>query len=527
MKPSVVIVDALAHGSKGRRLATVDAIGAGPRTVAGVLEAYGITVDLYVAEKVIEKPSVLRGYDVLFVSGMSVDEATVARVVRIWRRSNDGLVVVGGPIASDPEFLVRVDGDIGVYGEAEQAVDRLVGEGVLENSNVDTGKLRGLCGIVYKDGNRVIVNRRCPIMTRRMWERYRPSTRVVTGYPLYWAARVYVEVVRGCSNYTIPRLEDILPPDLLPDKPKPGCAYCSVISLYGYARSRSIDLVVSEVKELISLGVSRIVLSGPDFLDYGRDWLVEPQPLLNPRYPPANIEALRRLLSELANIPEISSGEAAVMAENVKPSLVTEEVGEVLGEYLRDTPVHVGAETGSDRLLRMLGRPATTHETIRAVRILRRHGLRPYVYIMYCLPGEDSEVIELTLRYMEKLYNAGAEKITAYKFTPLPLSYLEKMAFKRVEVKCPSPHPIRVKAEEINRRAKKKLIGTKMKVIIVGRHPKYRRPLGYPLPHGPVTLLDRGKPGEVVLARVTSVIGDRMVEAVKLKTIAYKNVYSE
>ena len=110
----VVVVDALAHGKYARRLVTVDVIGAGPRTVAGVLEQKGLSVDLYVAEDVLENPSNLRGYGVLLVSGMSIDEPTVARVVKLWRRSSRGPVIVGGPIAADPEFLVRVGGDVGV-----------------------------------------------------------------------------------------------------------------------------------------------------------------------------------------------------------------------------------------------------------------------------------------------------------------------------------------------------------------------------------------------------------------------------
>ncbi|ABM79925.1 B12-binding domain-containing radical SAM protein [Hyperthermus butylicus] len=515
----VVVVDALAHGRYARRQVTVDVIGAGPRTVAGVLEQKGLNVDLYIAEDVVENPSRLRGYSALLVSGMSVDEPTVARIVRLWRRNSRGPVIVGGPIAADPEFLVRVRGDVGVYGEAEPVIEKLVETGIFEQQRLDPRTLERLCGIVYvENGGRLRVNRRCPIMPRRVWERYRPSTRVIRGYPLYWAARVYVEVVRGCSNYSFPRLDGILPPELLPEKPIPGCAYCSVIPLYGYARSRSIDHVYEEVKELIDQGVHRIVLSGPDFLDYGRDWLVEPSPLLDPRNPPPNTKAIAELLRRITAIPEVSSGEVSVMVENIKPNLVNDEVVLVLGRYLRGTPVHIGAETGDNKLLEALGRSATVYEVVKAVRLLRRHGLRPYVYIMYCLPGETSRTIRQTVEYMEKLYNAGAEKITVYKFTPLPLSYLHKLAGTNYDTKCPNPHPVRLRAEEINKRAKRRLIGLRIRVIIVGYY-RGRRPLGYPLKHGPVVLLDRGSIGDLVDARIVDVISDRMVEATVIKRI--------
>ncbi|KSW11784.1 hypothetical protein CF15_02960 [Pyrodictium occultum] len=516
----VLVVDALARGSYGRRIVTVDAIGAGPRTVAGVLEQLGIGVELTTAETVLDKPSMLEDYDVLMISAMSVDEGSVARIVKAWRRRRGRRpVVVGGPISSDPWFLARVGADVGVHGEAEPVVEKLFTEGAIDSGVLYKEKLRSLCGVAYREEGRVVVNKRCPVMPRRVWEKYFPSTRLIRGYPFYWAARVYVEVVRGCSNYTIPRLEGLLPEELLPARPVPGCAYCSVVSLWGYARSRSIELVYREVKELINQGVRRIVLSGPDFLDYGRDWLVEPGPLVDPRRPGPNLEAVQSLLSRLSSIPEISSGEAAIMVENVKPNLVTEEAARTLGRYLKGTPVHVGAETGDQRLLEVLGRPATVRETIEAVRRLRRHGLRPYVYIMYCLPGETARVVEKTLRLMEALYRAGAEKITAYRFTPLPGSALGKLAGRKLD--CLPNHPVKLKAAEINKRAKKRMIGWKLRAIVVARHPRLHRWVAYPLHHGPVVLLEEEglEPGDIVDVRITGVYSDRIIEGSMLNMV--------
>ncbi len=513
-----ILVDALARGSYGRRIVTVDAIGAGPRTVAGVLEEKGLGVELYPAEDVLKQPRLFEKGDVLLISAMSIDEPTVARLVRIWRRRRKGPVVVGGPISSDPEFVARVGADIGIHGEAEPVLEKMVEAGLLERP--DSEPLASMCGVVYRSRNGLAVRPRCPIMPRRIWERYRPSTRVIRGYPLYWAARVYVEVVRGCSNYRIPRVGRLLPPYLRPEKPRPGCAYCSVVSLWGYARSRSIELVYEEVKALIDEGVHRVVLSGPDFLDYGRDWLVEPRPLVDPEKPPPNVEAIDALLKRLTSIPEVSDGEVSVMVENVKPNLVNEQSAETLGRYLRGTPVHVGAETGDDRLLELLGRPARVNDVVRAVQLLRRYGLRPYIYVMYCLPGETRETIKRTVRLIEKLYRLGAEKITAYRFTPLPLSYLEKLTNEPPP--CPREHPVKTKASEVNILAKRRLIGLRVKAIIAGIHPRYRKPVAYMLSHGPVLLVEAGprvEVGDIVLARITGVKGDHMAKAVVLKKL--------
>jgi radical SAM superfamily enzyme YgiQ (UPF0313 family) len=513
MTISVLVVDALARGAYGKRQVTVDVIGAGPRTVVGVLEQlHDIDVDLYVAEEVVSSKDKLKYFDVLMISAMSIDEETVKRIVKIWRNLREHApVIVGGPAVLDEEFIVRVNADLAVYGEAEPVILNLFKRGIVDRSGVNTESLSELCGVIYRvpSSKSVRVNRRCPIMTRKEWEKYRPSTRIITKYPLFWAARVYVEVVRGCSNYTIPQMEDILPRKLLPNKPVPGCAYCSVVPLWGYARSRSIELVYDEVKKLIDQGVHRIVLSGPDFLDYGRDRLVEPKPLVDPVNPRANVKAIRELLRRLADIPEVSSEEASVMVENVKPSLVDENSAAALGDYLRGTPVNVGVETGDDRLLAALGRPVSYKKSIEAVKLLIRHGLRVYVYIMYCLPGENEKTIAKTIELMEKLYRIGVEKITAYKFMPLPKSYLEKLINK---VKCKPNHPVRAKSIELNKKAKRKLIGKTMTAIVVGKHPRYKKPLAYPLHHGPVIMLENiAETGEIVRVRLTGIVSDRIV----------------
>ena len=519
---SILLVDALASSSLGKRVVTVDVIGAGPRTVAGVLESLGLDVEFYTIDRVISNVQIFKDYKILMISAMSVDERSVARLIRRWRAiNNSSLVILGGPITSDPEVLARVNADLAIHGESEPVLEKLFSLIDVDKGALNIDDLRGICGVIYKHSGKVKVNPRCPIMPRHKWERYKPSTRVITSYPLYWAARVYVEVVRGCSNYNFPRLENILPKGLLPSKPRPGCAYCSVIHLWGYARSRSIDSVYEEVKQLIDKGVRRIVLSGPDFLDYGRDWLVEPKPLINPREPPANKEAIKALLARLTSIPEVSSGEAKIMIENVKPNLVDEEVASILGRYLKGTSVHLGAEVGDDNLLRVLARPATTSEVIRAVKLLEQHGLKPYVYIMYCLPGETDRTIRLTLRYMERLYNLGAEKITAYRFTPLPGSYLEKISPDILPCNY-KVHPIRAKAIELNRKAKKKLIGRMIRLIIVNYSKRYKGYIAYPLAHGPVTVV---KPNRflkercIVDARITSVLNDRVIEAIPIRIV--------
>lgn len=108
-----LIVDALASG-KGERKATRDAIGAGPRAVAGILESRGIEASIIEAETLLNG-GFLGGYDILLTSGMSGDISAIRRVISRWKGD---LSLIGGPVTSDPEQALRKTGcDVAIVWE--------------------------------------------------------------------------------------------------------------------------------------------------------------------------------------------------------------------------------------------------------------------------------------------------------------------------------------------------------------------------------------------------------------------------
>ncbi|MCD6263068.1 cobalamin-dependent protein [Candidatus Bathyarchaeota archaeon] len=196
-----LIVDALGTG-RGGRIATVDAVGAGPRAVAGVLERHGIEPRLATAAQVLSDGSFLQGVDLLFISAMTVDLPSARRIVRLWRRREErGPVVVGGPLASSPyDAVVRVGASLAVVGEGEKTLEELMelglGEGVLPSCE----ELRGVRGVAFSEDGRLVVNPLRPVMPRVEYDSFTPSTRVIVDYPFYFAARVYVEALRGAAT---------------------------------------------------------------------------------------------------------------------------------------------------------------------------------------------------------------------------------------------------------------------------------------------------------------------------------------
>ena len=532
-----VIVDCLGR-VRGKRLSTVDVIGAGPRSVAGILEKHKVYVYIKPIEEFLRLKEKIRTYDILMLSAMSTDKLAVMKAIKYWRNYGKGPIILGGPIVFGYHNLSDLEFNIAVYGEAEKTLDELLELGLKDAEIPPLKELINVKGIVFNHNGKLIFTGRRDLLKRRELEQYKPSTRTIIGYEQYWAYRIYVEVVRGCSNFRRPLIvaEEkggckkcstcftgpmaqrlTCPLNILP-----GCGFCSVPALYGPPRSRGPRFIIEEVKELVKYGVTRIVLSASDILDYGRDVLVEPDPLTDPRCPPPNIEWLRKLFDEIFNIDEISKGEVQVLLENTKASLVNETTAKLLGEYFKGSPIHVGCETGSTKHALLIGRPVTPREVVEAVKLLRKYGLKPYVYFIHGLPGQNRETVKKTLEVMDYL-RRYVEKITIYRFTPIPGTAFEKY---------PVPPPARVdklskaivnKARKINMEFKKQLIGKTVVAIVVNPYAKntiYN--IAYTLPHGPVILVKNARRyyGFKVLVKINDIITDRLVLGELVKVLS-------
>ncbi len=519
----ILVVDCLGAGTAGKRFATLDVVGVGPRLVAGILEALGYETELTTCDIVLKDPLLLKDYEVLMVSGMSSDVGSMAKVVKVWSKGN---AIAGGPSAVDYAELLSSGFNYVIWGEAEVCIDKLLEYLERRRSALEVPNL------IFKQGNKLIRNPGPPYAPPQLIWKYMPSTKLVTRYRYWWCARVYVEVVRGCSNYYRPTLplangrkcincmrcrEGSLRDRFhCPVNIPPGCGYCSVPALFGPARSRPTGSIINEVKELIKIGVKRIVLSAPDFLDYGRDRLVAPEPLTDPRSPPPNLQAIESLLKGVTNISEVSSGEVYVMIENIKPNLVNEEVAKLLGKYLRGTTVHIGLETGCNEHHVALGRPSTVDEVVRAVEMLAREGLRPYVYVIHGLPGETRKTVKETIKVLKKISKLGVEKVTLYRFTPLKNTAFEGYPKPPPAVKSHA-RKLYFVVRKLNIANKKKLVGQVLKAVGVTSKGSNTL-IAYTLPHGPVINVITRTPsryvGKIIEVVVTKVVSDRVIEGI-------------
>jgi radical SAM superfamily enzyme YgiQ (UPF0313 family) len=469
---------------------------------------------------------------------MTSDLPAIQKISKQWRKHNSCPIILGGPVSSEPiRSLEKTMAHIAVVGEGELTFRELLG--LFEENKASEHHLRDIKGIAYRTADTVHVNEFRPVISKPEYIEFTPSTKTIEDYPLNYAARVYVEVLRGCSNFRRSTLGPIGERCIecgtcftgnlnerndCPVGIPPGCGYCSVPSLYGSPKSKPTSKIVKEVEELVGHGVRRIVLSAPGFLDYGREELVEPLPLTDPREPEPNIQRIEGLLSGLHNIPEISKGKVSLMIENIKGGLVTEEAALTLGRYLKGTPVNLGFETGSDEHATALGRPDTPSENLRALKRLKNAGLKPYVYFIHGLPGQTPETVEDTVKQIKLTSEYGAERIILYRFSSLPMSTFCECPSGPPTQRDPFSRKIMKEASQVNKRSKMNLIGKRIKAVVAEPYRKKRDFLvAYPMKHGPVILIDyvEGLIGNVVDLVVTDIQSDRMVKAT-LDSLCFK-----
>jgi radical SAM superfamily enzyme YgiQ (UPF0313 family) len=521
MADQVLIIDALSAGS-GKRRSSRDSIGCGPRAIAGVFEKHHVACRIQRVERVISKPSVLRTFDHIAVSAMSMDLPSVQGVVAAWHKGRRrGRVVVGGPISSEPELLSEVQADLFVVGEGEETLSELIASGFLEGE-VD---LSGVTGIAHRGPKGIVANPARSLLTsQELSGKYRPSTIRIVDYAAYQASKVYVEVIRGCSNF----LRTSLPladgrqcsscgncesdeADVRMECPEdipPGCGFCSVPSTWGPPRSRSADAIVSEIKDLVDLGVHRVALEAPGFLDYMRGT----HPLTDPCFPSANIDAIKELLHKINDLDAVRAGDVHISIENMKSCLFDETVARVLSEANLSTSPNIGIETGSAQHMKAIGKCGTPEEVVGAVRTAVKYGMKPFVYFIYGLPGETAQTVEESILMMKRLYDEGADRIILYGFRPLPGSAFAGYPPSSQEDELGLR--LRREAEKMNRLRKDQYVGQIVRGIAA--EPSWSRhgyTMVYPLEEGPIMTVHGGyTAGASLTIKITKVITSGLLE---------------
>ena len=204
--------------------------------------------------------------------------------------------------------------------------------------------------------------------------------RIISTQPCY----AYLKVAEGCDNY---------------------CTFCAIPSIRGRFRSRSVESITEEAKELAARGVTELVVIAQDTTRYGEDLYGEPR--------------LPELLRELCKV----EGIRWIRMLYAYPERITDELLDTIAEedklvkYL-DIPLqHCNAE-----ILRRMNRGGSREELKALIEKIRARipGIVLRTTMLTGFPGETEEQFEELCSFVKemKFERLGCFAYSAEEGTP-------------------------------------------------------------------------------------------------------------
>jgi B12-binding domain/radical SAM domain protein len=278
----------------------------------------------------------------------------------------DSIFIAGGPHPSGASEETLEYFDYVVIGEGEETLPELVE--VLQKGE-DPGKVRG---IAYKDPetSRAVITPKRPHVDLNKYPCFDPEK-----------LRAPIEISRGCPW---------------------GCKFCQTPRLFGReVRHRSIDSILKNSKYYNDLR-----FTASNAFAYGSDGV-------RPRF-----DRVEKLLSALHKLPEKKIFFGTFPSE-VRPEFVTEESAELIRKYCANDSLSLGAQSGSDDILKEIKRGHTVEDTISAVECCLKHEIIPAVDFIFGFPTETEEDQEKSLDLASWICRKGGT-VRAHYLTPLP-----------------------------------------------------------------------------------------------------------
>lgn len=276
-----------------------------------------------------------------------------------------------------------------------------------------------------------------------------------------------------------------------------ACTFCTIPSIRGPYRSRDIDSVASEARQLVEAGAAELVVIGQDITAWGRDL--------------PGSETLADLVRVLARTP----GLERLRLMYVQPDGITPELLQVMAEeptvcrYL-DMPL----QHASRDVLRAMGRSGDGAEFLRLIGVIR--GLLPDVCLRTSViagfPGETREDAE---RLQEFLRDARLDFVGVFTYSQEDGTPAAEMQQVPARTRRARAQRLRDVCDEIGFERAAAHVGSVMDVLSEGMDEDdepYGRHRGQAPEVDGVVLLDRPiEPGRIVSVRITDALGYDLV----------------
>ncbi len=187
-----------------------------------------------------------------------------------------------------------------------------------------------------------------------------------------------------------------------------NCAYCATPLISGRKpRHRSVDSIVHYSKLGVTKNKYIVRFISPNVFGYGSKDGITPNPNL--------VEELLFNLRKIG-VREIYFG---TFPSDVRPESVTDDMMKAIKKYVNNKTIKIGAQSGSNRILREIRRGHDADIVLRAAETILKNGFQPSVDFIFGFPFETDEDRIQTLQLVKKLIKMGC-KIHAHSFMPLP-----------------------------------------------------------------------------------------------------------
>jgi len=179
--------------------------------------------------------------------------------------------------------------------------------------------------------------------------------------------RAVIKIQDGCNNF---------------------CSYCIIPYARGRIRSRCKDAILTEVKEIVKLGIKEVVLTGIHIASYGKD--------KNDGY---------YLIDLIEDINKIE-GLERIRLGSLEPLIITEDFCERLGKVDKICEhFHLSLQSGCDATLKRMNRKYLTEDFRKCVSVLRKtfNEVSLTTDIIVGFPGETDEEFNQTYEFLKEI----------------------------------------------------------------------------------------------------------------------------
>ena len=284
----------------------------------------------------------------------------------------------------------------------------------------------------------------------------------------------FVTIMRGCNNF---------------------CHYCIVPYTRGRERSRDVESILAEVRDLHDKGFKEVTLLGQNVNSYG---------LLPNGSRPENGTSFAQLLRTVAHeVPDMR-----VRFTTSNPEDMTEDILHAIAEEPNICKhIHFPAQSGSDKILKLMNRKYTRQEYLDKVEAIRRIipgcGLTTDIFVGY--HDETSDDHQQTLDLVREV---GFDSAFMLKYSERPGTYAAKHLPDNVseETKIERLNELIQLQTQISAERNKQDEGKVFDILVESYAKRSREQLMGRTEQNKAVIIARGnhRPGDIVKVRITS-----------------------